>query len=84
VALLLALLGVGGVGLLVWSGAAVAFSVMLWMIFTSRMGAPFWYGLLYPLGTLVVMYIFMRSWARGRNVEWKGRTYVIRDTSEIE
>jgi chlorobactene glucosyltransferase len=84
VVLFLALLGVGGAGLLTWSGAAVTISAILWMIFTSRMGAPFWYGLLYPLGASAGMYIFIRSWARGRNVEWKGRTYVIRDTSEVE
>jgi chlorobactene glucosyltransferase len=84
VALLLALLGVGGVGLLVWSGAAVAPSITLWMIFTSRMGAPIWYGLLYPLGASVGMYIFIRSWTRGRNVKWKGRAYVVRDPSEAE
>jgi chlorobactene glucosyltransferase len=84
VALFLSLLGVGGVGLLAWSGAAVAFSVILWMIVTSRMGAPFWYGLLYPLGASASMCIFIRSWARGRNVEWKGRTYVIRIPSDVE
>jgi chlorobactene glucosyltransferase len=81
-ALLLALLGMGGTGLLVWSGSAVALSVALWMIFTSRMRAPFWYGLLYPLGAVVGMYIFIRSWIRGRKVVWKGRTYVLRDPSE--
>jgi chlorobactene glucosyltransferase len=84
VALALALLGVGGAGLMAWSGAAVALSAVLWMIFTSRMGAPFWYGLLYPLGASAGMYIFIRSWARGRKVEWKGRTYVIRDISEAD
>jgi len=79
VALVLALLGVGGGGLLVWSAAAVSLSIVLWMIFTSRMRAPVWYGLLYPLGATVGMYIFIRSWTRGRNVEWKGRAYVVRD-----
>ncbi len=84
VALLLAVLGVGGGGLLMWSAAAVSLSILLWMIFTSRMGAPFWYGLLYPLGASVGLYIFIRSWAQGRNVEWKGRAYVVRDPAEAE
>jgi chlorobactene glucosyltransferase len=84
VALLLSLLGVGGVGLLVWSATVVSLSIILWMMFTSRMRAPFWYGLLYPLGASMGMYIFIRSWARGRNVEWKGRAYVVGDPAEAE
>ena len=49
---------------------------------TRRMGAPFWYGLLYPLGSAVAMYIFLRSWFRGRRVEWKGREYWVRDPAQ--
>ncbi len=36
------------------------------------------YGLLYPLGALVSGWILLRSWVRGRRVEWKGREYRIR------
>lgn len=82
VALGAALMGVGGPALLVWSGTAVAVSVVLWVVFTHRMGAPAWYGLLYPLGASVGMYIFLRSWARGRRVEWKGRAYTVKDVSQ--
>ena len=80
--LLVALFGVGGPGLLMWSATAVAVSVVLWMLFTHRMGAPALYGLLYPLGASVGMYIFLRSWARGRNVEWKGRAYRVKDVAQ--
>ena len=77
------LVGVGGPGLLLWSGAATGLSVLLWVLFTARMGAPPAYGLLYPLGAAVGMWIFLRSWTRGRNVEWKGRKYLLRDLSDV-
>lgn len=78
----MALLGIGGQGLLVWSGLTVGISALFWMLFTWRMGTSPAYGLLYPLGSAVGMYIFLRSWARGRNVEWKGRKYRLKDLSE--
>lgn len=82
VALAAALAGVGGGGLLLWSGLTVGVSALLWVVFTARMGAPAAYGLLYPLGASVGMYIFLRSWARGRNVEWKGRSYRVADAAD--
>ncbi len=82
-ALLAAALGVGGVGLLVWAASAVFLSVVVWSVFTARMGAAFGYGLLYPLGAAVGMYIFLRAWRRGRRVEWKGRAYVVEDPSSV-
>lgn len=60
---------------LAWASTAVAASVFQFGYFTRRMGAPAWYGLLYPLGAAVTTYIFLRAWTRGRNVEWKGRSY---------
>jgi hypothetical protein len=75
VALLVALVGVGGAGLLTWAVAAVSVSVVFWCVATARMGAPFVYGLLYPLGASVGAWIVLRSWLRGRQVEWKGRQY---------
>lgn len=82
VALLAALTGLGGGWLLVWAGTTVGVSALLWTFVTARMGAPAAYGLLYPLGASVGMYIFLRSWARGRNVEWKGRRYVVDDAAD--
>ncbi|HSM60775.1 MAG TPA: glycosyltransferase, partial [Longimicrobiales bacterium] len=74
--------GFGDAGLIAWSATAVALSLVLWTGFTRRMGAPARYGLLYPLGAAVAVYIVLRAWRRGRNVEWKGRTYVLEHASE--
>ena len=82
VALVAALAGAGGAGLLAWSLVTVGASLVLWTLFTRHMGAPAAYGLLYPLGAAVGMWIFLRSWWHGRRVVWKGRAYVLRDLSE--
>jgi hypothetical protein len=34
------------------------------------------YALFYPLGALVLLYIFVTAVIRGRRVTWKGRTYL--------
>ena len=83
IALAAALMGVGGAGLLTWAAATVGISAVFWMVFTARMGAPFGYGLLYPLGSVVAIHILLRSWARGRKVEWKGREYTLKPVSEV-
>ena len=64
--------------MLVWSAAVVGVSALFWCVFTARMGAPFGYGFLYPLGTLMTVGILLRSWVRGTRVEWKGREYRVR------
>jgi chlorobactene glucosyltransferase len=74
-ALVLALAGAESDGLLTWSATVYGTSVLLWALVTRQMGAPWHYGVLYPLGALVGAYIFARSWARGRHVAWKGRRY---------
>lgn len=81
-ALAAALGGVGGTGLLVWASTVCAVSVLIWAHFTRQMRAPAVYGLLYPLGAAVGAYIFTRSWARGRHVEWKGRHYDLPSPAE--
>ena len=82
VVLVLALAGVVGPGWLAWSASVCGLSVLLFTLFTRRMGAPAAYGLLYPLGALVGTYIFLRSWIRGRRVVWKGRSYRLPPVSE--
>jgi hypothetical protein len=77
-ALAAAAAGIGGAALLTWSATVVGISAAFWAFMTSRMGAPLAYGLLYPLGALVSGWILLRSWLRGRRVEWKGREYRIR------
>jgi len=83
----LALMGCGtgavaSAGVLAWSATTVALSLVLWVLVTARMGAPAVYGLLYPVGATVGLYIFLRAWARGRKVEWKGRRYVLEERAE--
>jgi len=70
-------LAAGSPAALVWAAAACAISVIIWSIFVHRMGLSAAYGLLYPIGAAVGTYIFVRSWVRGRHVEWKGRSYVL-------
>jgi chlorobactene glucosyltransferase len=77
VALIFSLAGVGGAGLRIWALAATGFGVLFWSAAAIRFKANPLYGLLYPLGAAVEGYIFLRSWIRGRKVEWKGRTYQV-------
>lgn len=74
---------VASAGVLTWSATTVALSLVLWVLVTTRMGAPAVYGLLYPMGATVGLFIFLRAWVRGRKVEWKGRTYVLEERSEL-
>ena len=82
VALGVALSGLGGADLLVWSVIVCATSALTWALFTRQMGGSAAYGLLYPLGALVGAYIFVRSWTRGRHVAWKGRRYALPPVTE--
>jgi hypothetical protein len=38
---------------------------------------PAYYAVFYPLGSLVVVYIMIRSKVRAGDVEWKGRRYTV-------
>jgi len=64
-------------GWLVWAAIASAASAAAFAWFAARMGAPARYGLAYPLGAIVTLWILARSYARGREVEWKGRRYTL-------
>ena len=55
---------------------ATVFSGVFWMLICYGMGIPTTYGLAYPIGALMALYIVLRStWRGGRRVEWRGRTY---------
>lgn len=70
-------------GLLMPSAVATLAAALFWVLFTFGMGIPAWYGLLYPLGASVMLYIVLRSTLRGRrHVEWKGRVYDIETTAQ--
>ncbi|HTS88185.1 MAG TPA: glycosyltransferase family 2 protein [Gemmatimonadales bacterium] len=55
---------------------AVGASVLFWGAIAFGMGIPPWYGLGYPVGAALSLYIVGLSTIRGaRRVEWKGRRY---------
>jgi len=81
--LLAGLVGLVPGPIFLWSLLVYTVSVILWARFTHTMGGPAGYGFLYPLGAMVGAYIFLRSWRRGRNVEWKGRWYTVQAPSEM-
>nr|MBA2457640.1 hypothetical protein [Gemmatimonadales bacterium] len=55
---------------------ATGVSALFWMLISYGMRIPPGYGLLYPLGAAMALYIVARSTLRGgRRVEWRGRVY---------
>ena len=55
---------------------ASALSALFWMLICYGMEIPPLYGLGYPLGALMALYISLRStWRGSRRVEWRGRVY---------
>jgi chlorobactene glucosyltransferase len=59
--------------------AAAIASATFWGLISHGMQIPVWYGLGYPLGALMTLFIVLRSTLRGaRRVEWKDRTYDLR------
>ena len=64
-----------------WALGATALSVIFWATVSTSLRIPLWYGLLYPLGVLVVSYMMLRSTLRGRRrIEWRGRSYSVEDS----
>ena len=74
-ALAAALIGIAE-GLLPAALLATGLAALFWAVMSAAMRIPPWYGLAYPLGSLVFLYIVARStWRGARRVEWRGRTY---------
>jgi len=62
--------------LLAPAAIATGISVLFWSLISFGMQAPLWYGLLYPLGAAMFLWILGRSaWRGTRRVEWRGRVY---------
>jgi chlorobactene glucosyltransferase len=66
-------------GLAQLKAAALAGSILgavFWILICFGMQIPAVYGLTYPLGALMALYISARStWRGARKVEWRGRVY---------
>jgi chlorobactene glucosyltransferase len=74
--LLVRALGAGVGGLASPAGIATGLSVLFWALVSYGMRIPMVYGLFYPLGAAMALYIFARStWRGSRRVEWRGRVY---------
>jgi chlorobactene glucosyltransferase len=75
-AVLMLTLAVPSVGQLGPAVFATGLSVLFWTLISHGMKIPAVYGLGYPLGALMSLYIILRStWRGGRRVEWRGRVY---------
>jgi chlorobactene glucosyltransferase len=65
--------------------AATGLSALFWMLICYGMKIPVLYGLGYPMGALMTLYIILKStWRGGRRVEWRGRVYEDKSGSRQE
>ncbi len=63
-------------GLMPGALTATGLSAAFWVLISHGMQIPAAYGLAYPVGAAMALYIILRSiWRGGRRVEWRGRTY---------
>jgi chlorobactene glucosyltransferase len=60
---------------LLWGALTTGFGVLIWSRASALMKGNPLFGLLYPLGSFLAGYIFLRSWWRGTRIQWKGRSY---------
>jgi chlorobactene glucosyltransferase len=76
VGLIVAALGLATHGLFLWAVISAAATLLWWIVVYVTVGEIPLYALAYPLGALVLLYIFVTAVIRGRRVTWKGRTYL--------
>ena len=74
-ALVAAGLTAGGT-LLVWAAISASATLLWWILVYVTVRENPLYAVAYPLGALVLLYIFLTAVIRGRRVTWKGRTYI--------
>jgi len=76
-ALVLSVTGLAAGGtLLLWAAISSAVTLLWWILVYATIRVNPLYALAYPLGALVLLYIFVTAVVRGRRVSWKGRTYI--------
>ena len=74
--LILGALGQATPGVMLWATIASIATLLWWLVVYVTIGENPLYALAYPLGALVLLYIFVTAVMRGRRVTWKGRTYL--------
>jgi len=76
-ALVLAVFGFATSGtLMLWAAISGGVTLLWWIgVYVTIRESPL-YALVYPLGALILLYIFFTAVIRGRRVSWKGRTYI--------
>ncbi|MCJ7630302.1 MAG: glycosyltransferase [Longimicrobiales bacterium] len=62
---------------LAWGVVTTGLGVWIWVRASVLMKGNPLYGLIFPLGSLLGGYIFLKSWWRGTRIQWKGRTYLL-------
>ena len=76
--LLASLAGLLPVALTLWAATATV-ALLGWWLFVYRINnEPLRYAFYFPLGAVLLLYIFVSAIARGDRVAWKGRQYVSR------
>lgn len=76
-ALVLAAFGMAtGSTSLLWAAISCLATLAWWVVVYINAGESPLYALVYPLGALMLLYIFATAVIRGRRVTWKGRTYI--------
>jgi chlorobactene glucosyltransferase len=76
-ALVLTALGLPASGtFMLWAVITCAATLLWWVLVYVTLDENPLYALAYPLGALVLLYIFVTAVIRGRRVSWKGRTYI--------
>ena len=63
-------------GIMLWATIANVATLVWWIVVYVTLGENPFYAVAYPLGALVLLYIFVTAVIRGRRVRWKGRTYI--------
>jgi chlorobactene glucosyltransferase len=61
---------------LLWATISCLATLAWWAVVYINVGESPLYALTYPLGALMLLYIFVTAVIRGRRVTWKGRTYL--------
>jgi chlorobactene glucosyltransferase len=76
-ALVLAAFGMAaGSTSLLWAAISCLATLAWWVVVYINVGESPLYALIYPLGALMLLYIFVTAVIRGRRVTWKGRIYI--------